>query len=281
MMTFCDDLKIVLVLFVVCAITPVFAQDVSYTPGNDLNVDVSNLEKGIPSCIEDAYVLPKGHFEGQAIINWGDADHGDWWEYHVQLAAGMNHNWQATAGVVFKNNDLDATGDGDVFVKLMRQFHNSEKDAALFGVQVNFPSGQDYARKDYSFPPFTFVVNERKNEMDVGLLGVYSRMLNIEKDERLHFEIKHTFVRSAPVGFADTQLFLGAGYDKLIREDTLAMAAVCWTEGATPCDYSSTVLQLGVRHKESRRFLWGAGVKIGLDWAAANWGLTWGAQYGL
>ena len=277
----CGDLKIVLALFVLCAVAPAFGQQDVHNRANDLDVDVSNLEEGIPSCVEDAYVLPQGHIEGQGIIDWGDADHGDWWDYHAQFAVGMRHNWQATAGVVFKDNDLDETGDGDIFLKLMHQFRNTEKDAALYGVRLNFPSGQDYARIDTSYPPFRFVVNERDRAVDVGLMGVYTRILSAEKRERLHLEARETFVRSAPVGFKDTQLFLGAGADKLVRDDTLAMVAICWLQGANACNHDSSVLQFGVRHKESQRFLWGAGLKIGLDWAAANWGLTWGAQYGL
>jgi hypothetical protein len=52
-------------------------------------------------------------------------------------------------------------------------------------------------------------------------------------------------------------------------------------EGANACNPASSVLEIGLRRQISPRFLWGAGVAIGLDWAAADWGLTWGAQYGL
>jgi hypothetical protein len=244
------------------------------------DVDVANLEEGIPSPVEDAYVLPDDYFEAQGIINWGDADWGDWREYRLQFAAGLSSKWQGTAGVVFKDNDLDNIGDGDIFLKFMHQFMDRERDAGLFGVNLNFPAGQNYASRALSIPPF-IAINERDNQIDVTLMGVYTRLLNVEKSERLHLEVKETFVRSAPMGYSNTQLFLGAGYDKRVGEDTLALASLCWVEAPHQWEDDTSVLQLGLRHQESRRFLWGAGLKIGLDWAAADWGLVWGAEYGL
>jgi hypothetical protein len=277
-MRFRSGWTVTAVLLLSCAVTVAFGQATAPEQGN---VDLLNLESEIPSCVEDAYVLPDDHWETQSIISWGDGDFEDWWQYRLQMSAGLSSNWQGTAGVVFKDNAIDNTGDGDFFLKFLHQFHQSEKDAALFGINLNFPWGQDYARLYGGFPPYNFKVNEREDEVDVGLTGVYTKVLSSNKPERVHFEVRETFVRSAPPGFAKQQLFLGAAYDKRIRRNTLAIGSLCWIEGANACNTASTVLSLGLRHKESRRFLWGAGLRIGLDWAAANWGLVWGAQYGL
>jgi hypothetical protein len=275
------DLKLMLVVSVLCAVAPVFAQTAPGARDGGPGVSLQNLEQGIASPLDDAEVLPAGNLQLQGGLAWGSADRGDWRAFRTQLSLGIDGDWQATAGLLNKSNDLDETGDGDLFLKLMYQAHDTEQDGLLFGVLANFPTGQDYARIDRTFPPFRFVVNERQDEVDLGLLGVYTLVLNDAKSKRLHLEMRETLVNSAPLGFADTQAFVGLGYDQMVRENVMALASVHWLEGANACNQASSVLEFGLRRQISPRFLWGAGVAIGLDWPAADWGLTWGAQYGL
>jgi hypothetical protein len=253
-------------------------------------IDLFNLEECIPMRIEDGYIssqptwggpadIPRDFIDAQMCIQWGHGDCTDWVQAKVKASWSMYENWQGTIGTIVKNNSFDETGDGDVFIEARKQFHNdANHSAALWGIGANFPVGQDYARIDTSFPGYSFVINERDNDIDISVFGVYSRILDAEKRERLHGEIMHTFVRSAPLDFNSTRWFLAAGYDRQINEKTLGMASIWWEENPNRLSADSSALQLGVRRKESQRFVWGASFNLGLSWEDADWSMTLAGQ---
>jgi len=273
-------LKIVPVLCVLCLVAPAFGEGTSQPRVNELTVDVMNLEESVPMWQEDAYVLPGGASQLEGVLRWGTSEEREWLEFGAQATLGLGGGWQATAGGKGRSCDLDKLGNGDTFFKLMRQLHSSDKDAFLCAVDVNFPTGTDYSRMDYSYPPFAFMVNHRQEKIDVGLIGVYTRILNAEKTRRLHLEMRENIARSTPAGFSDTQLVLAATGDKLVRKDVLAMVSVSWFERENIWNSSYLMLGGGLRHQVSPRFLWGLSLSTAIDRAPeAKWGMVWGSQY--
>lgn len=253
-------------------------------------IDLFNLEECIPMRIEDGYVsskptwggpagIPRDFIDAHVCIQWGHGDCESWVQGKVKASWSMYEDWQGTVGMIFKDNDYDETGDGDIFLQVRKQFHNdADRSAAIWGIGVNFPTGQDYARIDTSFPGFSFLVNERSNDIDISVFGVYTKVLDADDRERLHGEIVHTFVRSAPLNFNSNRWFLAVGYDRPVNEKTLGLASIWWEERASKQADDSFALQLGVRRKESERFVWGASFNLGFGWEDANWGLTLAGQ---
>lgn len=278
------DMIVLLLLALLGVRQPAFAQvgEVAAPSAGvqpDLTVDLSNLESGIPLRMEDGQVLARGALEVQTSIGWGDGDLSNWWDSRTGVAYGFTERWQTSAGVRLREDERNGLGDGDVYLKVLNQVLDSPNEAALWGLELNFPTGQDYERIDYSIPPFAFVVNERDNEVDLALLGAYTKVIDPEKGKRVHVELKHTWVRSAPPGLADGRWFAAVGYDQPMGSGILGTASIWWEERVSPLDDSSAALQLGVRRRQSSRLLWGAGLNIGLDWSDADWGLTFGGQY--
>lgn len=272
------------------AASMVFAQT-GDTGGTDKpEIDLFNLEECIPMRIQDGYVVSKPTWGGPAdipqdlidahvCIQWGHGDCDNWMQGKAKVSWSIDDDWQGIAGTIFKDNDFDETGDGDIFFEVKHQFHNeADHSAALWGIVANFPTGQDYARIDTTFPGFSFVVNERSDGMDISVYGVYTRILDAEARERVHAEIMHTFVRSAPMGFDPNRWFLAVGYDRQIDEKTLGMASIWWEESPSQLSDDSSALQLGLRRKQSERFVWGGSLNLGLSWEDADWALTLAGQ---
>jgi hypothetical protein len=247
----------------------------------DLEVDLFNLEEGIPTRIDDANVLPRGAFQVRTSISWGDGDAANWWDGKAEVAAGICNGLQVNAGIVLRQSSLDSRGNGDTYLKALYQAYRAGSDAALVGLEINFPTGQDYARLDTSFPPFVFPVNQRRQRIDYSVLGVYTRKLDSEGEDRVHLEGRYFTANSAPVGFQTHRWFWAVGYDRPLDAKTLGIASVWWEGRPRICEDSSAALQLGIRRKESPRFLWAAGLNLGLGWSVADWGLTVGGQYEL
>jgi len=277
--------SIVLAMVILGATLPSFGQqqtgaEVASAALSGLRIDVANLQEGVPTRVEDANVLPQGVWESRVSLGWGHGDRQKWLEERTELGFGLTDKLEGTAGVIYRDNDIDATGSGDVYLKFLRPVLESTNTKSLLGVQWNFPTGKDHARMDYSVPPYALPVNERNDRVDTTLIAVYTKRLVPEYRERVHLEAKYTLVDSAPAGFDSSRLFLGMGYDRQLG-NTLRMASVWWEEGRSSCSGAASVLQLGLRHKSAPRLLWGASLNLGLDWPAADWGLTWGAEYGL
>ena len=264
-----------LVVVLLSSAIMVTAQEQGRTSG----VDLLNLEESVPMRIEDAYVLPEDAREAHLCINWGHGDGNNWTQVKTKLAWGMSGDVQGIVGMKLEWNDFDETGDGDLFVQALKQFHQTPHEAILGGVKLNLPTGKDYARIDRSIPGFAFVVGQRRDRVDPSITGVYTRILDPERSERLHVEMEYKLVRSAPTGSDDQRWFLAVGYDRKIGEDRLAMASVWWEEDPSPMVSDSAALQLGIRRKQSANFLWGLSINMGLGWEWAEYGLTVAGQY--
>jgi hypothetical protein len=276
--------SIVLVMVILGIALPAFGQQRTGAEGasatlSDLSIDVANLQEGVPMRVEDAYTLPEDAWDSRVSLAWGNQN--NWFEERVELARGFANNYDATVGLIHKDNRENASGSGDVYLKLMHTLLKTNSSASLLGVQFNFPTGKDYDRIDNSVPPFALPVNEREDLVDTTLIGVYTKILGSEQTQRVHIETKYTFVKSAPAGFFSSRWFLGLGYDQRYNDRTLKMASIWWEEGRSKWSHSGGAAQFGLRHRVSDRFLWGASLDLGMNWPAANWGLTWGAEYGL
>ena len=243
--------------------------------------DLLNLQEGIPMRVQDAYVLPELAVEADLSVNWGYGRYYDAWsEARTQVAWGIRGGVQGVAGMRFVWNSFDRTGHEDIYLQGLKQLHQGPRDALLGGVKLNFPAGRDYARVDTSFPGFAFTIDERRDNIDLWLTGVYTRVLDPVKGERLHAEVQYEFVNSAPQGFDSRRWFLALGYDRRVARDTLAMASVWWETSPNWMTQDSTVLQLGLRRRQRPGLVWGLSLDLGLGWEWASHGLSAGAQYG-
>lgn len=285
-------------LLQVSIFTPAQGQGLTDTgePATDLftiaAIDLFNLEECIPMRIEDGYVLSqpiwddavtpeKRLIHAQTCLQYGSGDCDNWWQGKIKLSAPVPDDWQGTIGMRFRRNDYDRTGDGDTFVEVRKQLHNDVgRSASLYGITLTFPTGRDYARVDETFPPFSFRVNERSNNIDLTLLGVYTMVLDTQSRERIHGEVQHTFASSAPPGFHSNRWFLGFGYDRQISDNIIGLGSLWWEQAPSSMTGASSALQLGLRKMESPRFLWGASFNLGLGWEDANWGFAVAADYG-
>ena len=243
-------------------------------------LDLRNLEQNVPVRLEDAYVLPANVGEAYVSINPAWNDYETWWQTEAAVAWGLPGRTQAVLGVTLKHSKMNQLGNGDLQAKLLRQFHDRPgQDAALCGIEFNLPTGQNYARLDGSVPPYQFMIDPRRRQIDLALLGVWTKVLDRDHSQRLHLEARHDFVNSAGAMMRSGRWSFATAYDRLITDNTLAVANVWWQEAPHDLDASSAALQLGVRHRESDRFLWGSSIAVGLGWQDASWGLGLSGEY--
>lgn len=246
------------------------------------SVDLYNLDECVPMRLEDALVRPEGSIEVLTCMTWGHSLCENLLQGKVAVAAGLSNRTEAVVGTKFRDSDNDALGSGDIFLRVLRQVDSiADRDAAAVGVEVNFPAGQDHSRVDRTFPPFAFPVNQRRERIDVSLLGSYTRVLDPEDGERVHLKVRHTLVNSAPVGFRGSRLFAATGYDRPLGENLLGMASIWWEQSADIFHEPSAAMQLGVRHKINDRLLVAGSLNLGMGWREADWGFTLAATYHL
>ena len=274
-------------LLLVCVsmlgMSPLLAQgEAAAQPGGSLaqDADLLNLDEALPMRIEDANVLRVDVAEARFSFSPYRNEADSCWQAEMAVAWGFAPHLEAVVGTTLRNNRRSDAGDGDVYLKVLGQCYDAPgRDALLLGATLNFPTGQDYARVDASIPPYSFVINQRQDEIDIALFGVWTRILDASAQERLHLEAKTTMVRSAPRGFRSERWFFAGAYDKLVRPNTLGMVGVWWEQRPSLFVPSSSALQVGLRHRESAHLILSGSLDLGLDWQEADWGFTFGGQY--
>jgi len=248
-------------------------------PARDL--DLLNLQENFPMRIQDAHAIPDRALNVDLAIDVGINDEApEWLQARTQVEYGIAPGWQGVVGVRSVWSDFDETGNGDIYVEVLREIHQTPRDAVAVELKLNFPTGQNYARTDSSIPGFTFVIDPRYRRVDVWLAAIYTHQLDRPERTRLHAQLQHGFINSARLGSDPGRWFLAVGADHLIGPRTLLMGNLWWEEGAKFVSGDSAVLQLGLRRQQDSRLIWALSLNSGLGWDEADFGGTFSAQYG-
>ena len=249
--------------------------------GHTQGLDLLNLQQNMPMRMQDAYAIPEHALSVDLAIDVGVNDRSsDWLQTRTQVEYGIAPGLQGVVGLRSVWSDYDETGNGDIYVEILKQIYETPRDALAAEIKLNFPTGQDYARADTSIPGFNFVVDPRQEEIDFWLGAVYTRVLQKPARTRLHAQVQRGFINSAPRGADPNRWFLSLGADHLIAPDTLLMANLWWEESAKLTATDSMALQVGLRRRQTPRLIWAVSLNLGLGWELADCGGALSAQYG-
>jgi hypothetical protein len=108
--------------------------------------DVSNLDSGLPTEIEDARPIDHGEKEVQLITRWDRQRSGaNLFVAEPQFQWGFAPRWQAALTLHALGGTAEPTGSGDVRLQLMRQLN--DENGALPAIAAFLGGDQDPRRR--------------------------------------------------------------------------------------------------------------------------------------
>lgn len=109
-----------------------------------------NLDKNLPTELDDALTVDHGTKEIQALVRYADEREGHRVLYQPQLTLGVLPNTQFTLAATFYSGNVDRTGSGDVSTEILYNFIKEETylPALAAAVEADFPTGEHAAGVD-------------------------------------------------------------------------------------------------------------------------------------
>jgi len=253
-------------------------------------LELQNLQENCPLRMQDATAIPAQVTVADFVLEVGIDDSptiGDWVKTRLQVDYGFGHGLQASVGRRTVSSDTDETGNGDIYLAALQEVYKGPRDSAAVNLEVDLPTGQDYARWDRSVPgypnpvpPIALKIDPRDQSVDFRLGAVYTRVLDDKPLTRLHAQASYSFLDSAQGTRSRGRWFLSAGADRQVTSDTLAMVNFLFEEKPWRWGDDSAILQLGLRHQVNSRLLCGVGYSMAFGWEEADYAATVSAEYG-
>lgn len=227
--------------------------------------DHNNLEAGIPTQVEDAYVIPYLGREVQAYTTYDRTrDNKDLLSITPVVEYGFARNWQGSISVPYRvGNSQETAGSGNPEVSALYNFNTESLSLPAFAISVReaFPGGKGHAGIDSQIKLIatkTLGPGDHLDELHVNL--IYLNAGHPEADMRRN----------------RYQAILG--YSRRIGIDNVLVTDFVRSQDRFQGQNSNTV-ELGLRHQVTPQTLYAVGIGAGIGENSPKLRLTFGFQH--